>query len=102
MSGGHNFTDGQQIKIASVGGMTNINDTNFTVKNTTATTFELFTAQSAATTVVEPVDGTGFSTYTSGGTASHTFIVLNDVQGEFVEGETITAFTNSRTGNSSI
>ena len=36
-------------------------------------------------------------TYTSGGTASHTIIVLNDVQGEFVGGETITAL-NSRTG----
>ena len=35
---------------------------------------------------------------TSGGTAKHTTIVLNDVQGEFVGGETITAPTNSRTG----
>ena len=78
--------------------MTNINDTTFTVKNSTSTTFELFTAQSAATTVPTAVDGTSFSAYTSGGTAKHTFIVLNDVQGEFVGGETITAPTNSRTG----
>ena len=77
------FTEGQQITIASVGGMTNINDTNFTVKNPT-TTFELFTAQSAATTVLTAVDGAAFGTYTSGGTASHTFIVLSNVQGEFV------------------
>ena len=97
MSGGHNFTDGQQVVIASVAGMTDINST-FTVHNATDTTFELFTAQTAATTVVEPVDGTGFSAYTSGGTAKHTTIVLNDVQGEFVGGETITAPTNSRTG----
>ena len=54
MSGGHNFTDGQQVVIASVAGMTDINDT-FTVHNATDTTFELFTAQTAATTVVEPV-----------------------------------------------
>ena len=97
MSGGHNFTDGQQVVISSVAGMTDINST-FTVHNSTSTTFELFTAQTAATTVVEPVDGTGFSAYTSGGTAKHTTIVLNDVQGEFVGGETITAPTNSRTG----
>ena len=97
MSGGHNFTDGQQVVIASVAGMTDINDT-FTVHNATATTFELFTAQTAATTVVEPVDGTGFTAYSSGGTAKHTTIVLNDIQGEFVGGETITAPTNSRTG----
>ena len=39
-SGGHNFTEGQQITIASVAGMTDIN-TNHTVKNPTATTLEL-------------------------------------------------------------
>ena len=36
--------------------------------------------------------------FTSGGDVKHTTIVLNDVQGEFVEIETITATTNSRTG----
>ena len=82
---------------ASVAGMTNINATH-TVKNPTATTFELFTAQTAATTEIQPLDGTSFPAYTSGGTAKHTVIVLNDVQGEFVGGETITAPTNSRTG----
>ena len=96
-SGGHTFTDGQQVVIASVAGMTNINATH-TVKNPTATTFELFTAQTAATTEIQPLDGTSFPAYTSGGTAKHTVIVLNDVQGEFVGGETITAPTNSRTG----
>ena len=35
--------------------------------------------------MVEPVDGTGFSAYTSGGDVKHTTIVLNDVQGEFVK-----------------
>ena len=47
----------------------------------------------------EALDGTGFSAWTSGGTVVHTtVIVLNDVQGEFADGETITAPTNSRTG----
>ncbi len=95
---GHNFTEGQNVQLASVGGMTDINSGFFTVKNPTATTFELFTAQTAATTEIEPLDGTSFPAYTSGGTAKHTTIVLNDVQGEFVGGETITAPTNSRTG----
>jgi len=97
-TGGHTFTEGQQVAIASVGGMTDINSTNFTVKNPTATTFELFTAQSAATTIPAAVDGASFGTYTSGGTASHTHIVLSNVKGEFSVGETITAPTNSRTG----
>ena len=44
MSAGHNFTEGQQITIASAAGMTDINTTH-TVKNPTATTLELFTAQ---------------------------------------------------------
>ncbi len=96
-SGGHSFTEGQAITIASVAGMTDIN-TNHTVKNPTSTTFELFGLGTATDSTPEPVDGTGFSPYTSGGTAVHTTIVLNDVQGEFSAGETITAPTNSRTG----
>jgi len=96
-SGGHNFTEGQSITIASVAGMTDIN-TNHTVKNPTDTTFELFGLGTATDSTPEPLDGTGFSPYTSGGTAVHTTIILNDVQGEFSAGETITAPTNSRTG----
>ena len=49
---------------------------------------------------IEPsaINATGYTTYTSGGTASHTVIILNNVKGEFSGGETITAPTNSRTG----
>ena len=96
-SGGHSFTEGQAITIASVVGMTDINS-NFTVKNPTATTFELFGLGTSTNSAPEPIDGTGFSPYTSGGTASHTVIILNNVKGEFSAGETITAPTNSRTG----
>ena len=46
----------------------------------------------------EALDGTGFSAWTSGGTVVHTTVILSDLQGEFAEGETITAPTNSRTG----
>ena len=49
-SGGHNFREGQQITIASVGGMTDINTTH-TVRNPTSTTFELFATD--GTTAVE-------------------------------------------------
>jgi len=96
-SGGHSFTEGQTVTIASVAGMTDLNASH-TVKNPTSTTFELFALATATNNVPEPLDGTGFSTYTSGGTAVHTTIVLNDVQGEFTVGETITSPTNSRTG----
>ena len=97
MSGGHNFTEGQSITIANAAGMTDING-NHTVKNVTATTVELFGLATATDSTPEPLDGTGFSAWTSGGTVVHTTIVLTDIQGEFAVGETITAPTNSRTG----
>ena len=97
MSGGHNFTEGQNVVIASVAGMTDING-NHTVKNVTATTVELFSVATATNSAPEPLDGTGFTAWASGGTMKHTTIVLNNVQGEFVANETITAPTNSRTG----
>ena len=71
--------------------MTDINSGFFTVHNSTATTFELFT-ESTSTIKRIATDGTSFSAYTSGGTAKHTTLVLNDVQGEFVGGETIRWF----------
>ena len=96
-SGGHSFTEGQQITIASVGGMTDIN-TNHTVKNPTATTFELFQVATTSNSTPSSVNTTGSTAYTSGGTAVHTVIILNNIKGDFVSGETITAPTNSRTG----
>ncbi len=95
-SGGHNFTEGQAITIASVAGMTDIN-TNHTVKNPTATTFELFVLVLQLIQHLNLLMVQDFH-HTSGGTAVHTTIILNDVQGEFSAGETITAPTNSRTG----
>jgi len=97
MSGGHNFTEGQVVTIASAAGMTEINGTH-TAKNVTATTLELFDVSTINTNTPEPLDGTGFSPWTSGGTVVHTTIILSDLQGEFEQGETITAPTNSRTG----
>ena len=96
-SGGHEFTEGQTITIASAAGMTQIN-TNHTVKNPTATTFELFNVPTATNSAPTAVDGTAYTPWTSGGTAVHTVIVLNNVKGEFAAAETITAPTNSRTG----
>ena len=96
-SGGHSFTEGQTITIASVAGMTSIN-TNHTVKNPTATTFELFSVGTATNSAPSAFDTTGDSAWTSGGTAAHTVIIVNNVKGEFSVGETITAPTNSRTG----
>ena len=102
-SGGHSFTEGQQILIASVGGgMVDADgdsiNTHATVKNATATTFELFSNGLAPAGSPTTTDYTSSPAYTSGGTAVHTVIILNNVKGEFTVGETITAPTNSRTG----
>jgi len=96
-SGGHDFTEGQIIKISSVSGMTDVNNSFFTVKNPSATTFELFSESTTATQNPSAVDGTAFSTYTSGGSAEHTIVILSNVKGEFVEGETCTGSSSSST-----
>jgi hypothetical protein len=94
---GHNFKEGQTVQLSSVGGMTDVNSGFFTVKNPTATTFELFAEATATSSAPSPTDGTGFGTYTSGGTASHTIVVLSNVKGEFTPGETCTGGSSSNT-----
>lgn len=55
----HNFVEGDVVSFASVGGMTELNGNYYRVANPTSTTFEL-----------EGVDSTGFTLYTTGGTAT--------------------------------
>ena len=97
-SNGHTFKDGMQIQFSnpafsavdSTSTVVTVNDnTVFTVKNVTTNTFELF-------------DSTGeiaisATSYTSGGIARHGIVVLNNVIGTFVAGETITGGTSSNT-----
>jgi len=79
---GHPFSDDDKMKISSVGGMTEINDKVFTVKNKTANTFELYDEDGTNT-----IDGTGYGTYTSGGSAQK---VTKTVSGlDHLEGETV-------------
>lgn len=52
----HGLTTGQTVRITGVGGMTEINNRNFTITNTGANTFTL-----------DGEDGTGHTAYTSGG-----------------------------------
>tara|TARA_R110002033_G_scaffold159384_1_gene195660 strand:+ start:2172 stop:4646 length:2475 start_codon:yes stop_codon:yes gene_type:complete len=59
-SNAHQFTNGQKVQFDSVLGMVELNGRTFTVSNSTANTYELLNT-----------DGTGFTAYTSSGTASH-------------------------------
>lgn len=58
-SSAHGITNGQIVKIAGVGGMTELNGRVFVAKNVAANTFEL-----------GGIDATGYTAYTSGGTAT--------------------------------
>ncbi len=61
----HPFTDGEQVYIFGVGGMTQVNGNVYTCKSPTATTFQLYdTAETPAA-----VNTSGYTTYTTGGTA---------------------------------
>lgn len=63
----HGFSDGDEVEINSVGGMTELNGNRYIVANKTSNTFELTDADGAN------IDGTGFTTYTSGGAVAQTF-----------------------------
>lgn len=60
----HDFEEGAHVTISGVSGMTEVNSGEYIARNVTSTTFELWTLAET------PVDGTGFTTYTSGGTAT--------------------------------
>ena len=61
-SSAHGYSNGDTVYLAGLGGMTELNNKYFIVGSTTSTTFTLVDQA-----VLGGVDGTGFSTYTSGG-----------------------------------
>lgn len=63
-STGHGLSNGDEVYIAGVAGMTELNARSFLIANVTANTFELQDLNSVN------VDGTGYTAYTSGGTAT--------------------------------
>jgi hypothetical protein len=97
-SNGHSFKDGMQIQflnpsfsaVDSTSTVVTVNDsTVFTVKNVTTNTFELYDSNGDS-----PISATSYS---SGGIARHGIVVLNNVIGSFVAGETITGATSALT-----
>ena len=63
---GHGFLDGTKVTFASVGGMTELNGNTYTITSVSDDTFEL-----------SGTDSTGFTTYTSGGTATGAYELLS-------------------------
>jgi len=67
----HGYSDGDEVSIASVAGMTEINSRRFIVANKTANTFEL-TDQVTSNNV----DGSAYTAYTSGGSVSKVYEIV--------------------------
>lgn len=62
----HGYSNGQDVWINSVGGMTEVNGRRFRIANVTTNTFEL-----------SGVDSTGYTAYTSGGTAASVYEIAS-------------------------
>jgi hypothetical protein len=65
-SASHGFSNGNEIELSEIVGMTELNGRRFEVQNVTTNTYELV-----------GVDSTGYSAYVSGGRADRTFVILN-------------------------
>jgi hypothetical protein len=63
----HGFANGDEVYISGIVGMTELNGRRFIVANKAANTFEL-----------EDEDGSGYTAYTSGGTAAQTFVEITN------------------------
>lgn len=70
-SASHGYSNGDEVYISGVVGMTEVNGRNFVVGNVAANTYELFYLSGA------PVDSLLFGTYTSGGTAEEVYTVAS-------------------------
>lgn len=78
----HGFSNGDYVDIRDIYGMTELNGNRYIVANKAANTFEL------TDTNGDNVDGTGYTTYISGGTAREavtTVTNLNHLEGETVK-----------------
>ena len=63
-SSSHGLSNGDEVYIDGLGGMTEVNNRNYLVANVTTNTFRL------QNLFGENIDGTGFTAYTSGGSAT--------------------------------
>ena len=89
----HSFREGQQITLTggsfSIDSVAYTSGTVFTVKNPTTNTFQLYNSAGTSTVNV--------TAYSSAPTAAHGVVVLNNVTGTFIAGETITGASSSFT-----
>ncbi len=78
----HTFTDGEQVRFSSVGGMTEVNNQVFTVSTVAGSTFELRDVTDAV-----DINSVNFTAYSSAGSilqVENTFVTLTHLEGETV------------------
>lgn len=69
----HGYSNGDEVYISGVVGMTELNGRNFKVNNVTANTFELQLMDGSTN-----LDGTGYTAYSSGGTAEKIYEITTN------------------------
>lgn len=98
-TGGHSFTDGQQVRFTEVEGMTEVNNRVYTVSDEDATTFKL---RDSTDTV--DIDSTGFTAYDSAGSVEHVennFTTLSHLEAQEVQVQVDGGFYGTETVASS-
>lgn len=78
----HSFTDGEQVRFTSVGGMTELNNNIYTVSTVSGASFELRDSTDAV-----DINSVDFTAYTSGGSieqVENIFTTLTHLEGESV------------------
>ena len=90
----HGWSNGDQVDISDIGGMTELNGNSYLIANVTGTTFELQDPDS------RDIDGTAFSTYSSGGKARK---AVSSVSGLWwLEGRTVSVLANGNVEGSKV
>jgi len=89
----HGFKDGQQVTLS--GGTMQVNSTAYsegvyTIRNATTNTFELYETDGTTPVVV--------TSFSSGPTIQHTVLVVSNVEGTFVVGETVSGQSSNASG----
>jgi hypothetical protein len=98
---GHGKSNGDKVAILSVGGMTELNGNVYTVANATTNTFELsgingtgYTTYTSGGVVYDTIDGSAYTAYTSGGEIRETITTLTGLS--YLEGEEISLLADGK------
>lgn len=82
----HGYSNGDEVRIQNVKGMTELNNNVYTVTNKAANTYELYDSEGS------PINGTAFTTYLAGGESRKMVTAVSGL--DHLEGKTVTALAD--------